>query len=106
LIWLEGSDYKDRFLSLTKAHALNQADPMLGSRGSFKPARGKRTTCEVTGLVITKDGVRTLMIRYTTPDGDVIDAAWIPRSTFRPANVQVDLPPNGQPDFKKDVPGG
>ncbi len=21
-------------------------------------------------------------------------------------NVHVDLPPNGQPDFKKDVPGG
>lgn len=25
---------------------------------------------------------------------------------FRSQNVQVDLPPNGQPDFKKDVTGG
>ena len=87
LVWVGGSDYKERFLRLTKAHALNQADPLLGSRGSFKPARGKRTVCEVTGLILTKEGVRTLMIRYTTPDGDVIDTAWIPHSAFRPANA-------------------
>ena len=84
LIWVDGSDYKDRFLRLTKANALNQSDPLLGSRGSFKPVRGKRTTCEVTGLILTKEGVHTLMIRYTTTDGDVIDPAWIPHSAFRP----------------------
>lgn len=85
LVWVDGSDYKERFLRLTKSHALNQADPLLGSRGSFKPACGKRTACEVTGLILTNEGVRTLMIRYTTPDGDVIDVARIPHSAFRPA---------------------
>lgn len=81
--WVEGSDYKDRFLRLAKQHALSD---IVGRRGYFR-ARGRKFDCIITGVVVrlrTADDY--LIINYTAESGDYIEGAEIARASFRLAN--------------------
>lgn len=82
--WVEGSDYKDRFLRLAKQHALSD---LVGRRGYFR-ARGRKFDCTITGVVVRlRPADDYLIINYTAEDGDYIEGAEIDRSSFRLANV-------------------
>ena len=89
LIWMDGSDYRERYLRLAENFALSD---MMGRQGCFKSARGKWHNCIITGLVACQHGGDYLIINYTTEDGSYIQGAEIPRSGFRPANDPVLAP--------------
>lgn len=81
--WIEGSDYKDRFLRLAKQHALSD---LVGRRGYFR-ARGRKFDCIITGVVVRLRAADDyIIINYTTEDGDYIEGAEIDRASFRLAN--------------------
>jgi hypothetical protein len=82
--WVEGSDYKDRFLRLAKQHALSD---LVGRRGYFR-ARGRKFDCIITGVVVRlRADDDYLIINYTTEAGDYIEGAEIDRASFRLANA-------------------
>ena len=86
LIWVEGSDYKSRFLRLAAQHALSD---LVGRRGYFR-ARGRKFDCIITGVVVRLSPAEDyLIINYTAADGDYIEGAEINRSSFRLANVKA-----------------
>jgi len=83
LIWVEGSDYKDRFTRLAKQHALSD---LVGRRGYFR-ASGRKFDCIITGVVVRLRAAEDyLIINYTAEDGDYIEGAEIDRASFRLAN--------------------
>lgn len=83
--WVEGSDYKDRFLRLAAQHALSD---LVGRRGYFR-ARGRKFDCIITGVVVRLRAADDyLIINYTAENGDYIEGAEIDRSSFRLANSQ------------------
>ena len=81
--WIEGSDYKDRFLRLAKQHALSD---LVGRRGYFR-ASGRKFDCIITGVVVRlRPADDYLVINYTAESGDYIEGAKIGRASFRLAN--------------------
>lgn len=76
LVWLDGSDYRERYIRLEANFALSD---VIGRQGRFKSARGRWHDCLITGIVVRQRGGDYLIISYTTEDGDYIDGAKIPR---------------------------
>jgi len=87
LVWVDGSDYRERYLRLAANFALSD---MMGRQGRFKSARGRWHDCLITGIVVRQYGGDYLIINYTTEDGHYIEGAEIPRDGFRPANADGD----------------
>ena len=83
LVWLEGTDYKERFLRLSKQFALSD---LMGMDGRFKSARGVWHSCIVTGIVVRQRGGDYLIVNYLAVDGEYIQGAEIPRSALRLPN--------------------
>lgn len=83
LIWVDGSDYQERYLRLAAKFALSD---VVGRQGRFKSARGRWHDCLVTGIVVRQHGWDYLIVNYTSEDGDHIQDALIPRDGFHPAN--------------------
>ena len=54
---------------------------------------------------VSRTGSDVALCDHDAGYGWNIDGEFWPEA-IRPPNATADLPPNGQPDFKKDVPGG
>ncbi len=80
LVWLEGSDYQERYLKLSKQFALSD---LIGQQGQFKCYRGHWHNCTITGVVVRQYGGDILIIDYTAKDGDIVEGAEISRNGFR-----------------------
>lgn len=94
LVWVDGSDYRERYLRLAASFALSD---MMGLQGRFKSARGRWHDCLITGIVVRQYGGDYLIINYTAEDGDYIQGAEIPRDGFRPAKSGIRSAPPASP---------
>jgi hypothetical protein len=79
LVWIDGSDYRERFLRLSKNYALSD---MVGRKGRFRSARGTWHDCVIRGVVVRMYDGDYLMVDYTTKNGEYIEGAEIPRDEF------------------------
>ena len=80
LVWLEGTDYKERFLRLSKQYARSD---LMGMDGRFESASGGWHSCTVTGIIVRQHGGDYLIVNYIAEDGDYIQGAEIPRDVLR-----------------------
>ena len=78
-VWIEGTDYRDRYLNLAEQFALS--DILLKS-GRFKDARGKWRGCIVRGIVVRYYYGDYLIIDYLDDDENMVRGAQISRDKF------------------------